>query len=225
MAVVAKSLVMARLLEPGGGLAEADTTGRQPGHDLVAVEGRIGGMPRPPEHLSCKADGCFEASGDIDEHGFKFGCKSSAGGCNIDSGAGVGGTVAIEEVQGGLPRPPEVVDVGTSFPCDKPVGVETHLSHQGAFLEDFGKQLEEAREDLGVLVGLRHMRERLPGGITHYEALLAEKQSLVGRLAKGVRGCEPTTQQLDVVYGRLGLDKCEWVCQGGWHAGCGCISS
>ena len=78
-----------------GGLAVVDTTGRQSGHDLVAVEGRSGGMPRPPEHLSCKAGGCLDASGGIDEHDTMSGCKSSAGGCNIDSGAGVGGTVAI----------------------------------------------------------------------------------------------------------------------------------
>ena len=51
-----------------GGLAVADMTGRQSGHDLVVVEGRIGGMPRPPEHLTGEAGGCFEAGGGTDEH-------------------------------------------------------------------------------------------------------------------------------------------------------------
>ena len=92
-----------------GGLAMADTNGRKSGHDLVVVEGRMGGMPRPPEHLFGDAGGKFEAGGGPDEHDTKSGCKSGAGGCNIVSGASGGGIVAIEEVKGGLPRPPELV--------------------------------------------------------------------------------------------------------------------
>ena len=37
-------------------------------------------------------------------------------------------------MQGGLPRPPEIAAVGTSFPSDAPVAVETHLSPQGSDL-------------------------------------------------------------------------------------------
>ena len=44
------------------------------------------------------------------------------------------------------------------------------------------------------------MREAIP----RYEAIVAEKQSVVDRLVKDVRGCEPTAQQLAVVDGRLG---------------------
>ena len=65
---------------------------------------------------------------EVDVAGGKLGCDPSVGGCSFDSGVSGGSIIAIEDVQGGLPRPPEVVDVGTSFPCDTPVGVETHLS-------------------------------------------------------------------------------------------------
>ena len=100
----------------GGGLAVADTTGGQFGRDRVAVEERVGGMPRPPEHLTGKTGGCFDAGGGTDEHSTKFGCKSEAIGCSNVCEVIDGSIVAIEEVKGGLPRPPELAAGGTCLP-------------------------------------------------------------------------------------------------------------
>ena len=112
-----------------GGLAAVATNGNRSGQDLVVVEGLVGGMPRPPEHVTGNADGDSRAVGGPDEHGTKAGCSSEAGACSIGGGDSRGGaadsTVHIEVVQGAMPRPP-----GGGVPEQMLPVTLTHLSPQ-----------------------------------------------------------------------------------------------
>ena len=104
----------------------------QTGCGLVAVEEKVGGMPRPPECSTGKTGGCLDAGGGTEEHSTKFGCKSEAIGSSNVGEASDGSIVAIEELKGGLPRPPEFAAGGTGLPRDVQIVVETHLSPQAS---------------------------------------------------------------------------------------------
>ena len=133
-----------------GGLADVTTKGNRSGQDLVVVEGRVGGMPRPPERVTSSADSDSKVVGGLVEHGSKEGGSSDAGGCSIVGGDSVdggglgcvgiavecdgstevatpeslvGGDSIEEETRtGGLPRPPEGTGVHAGGGSPSPGG-------------------------------------------------------------------------------------------------------
>ena len=77
----------------------------------------VGGMPRPPEHVTGKTGGCLGAGEGNLEHTTKFGCTSEA--------------IAVEVKAGGLPRPPEGVAGQTDGCLEVGVGIGEHVTKFG----------------------------------------------------------------------------------------------